>query len=140
MPLTYIHCPSGIFDNEAKNAMVAELTTIALKIEGLPDNDFVRSTAWTYIHEYDQTNCFKGGKPLNANGITVEINVFKGGLDFQRKGILISGFTEIIQRFTPTSTPVYILIRENETEDCGVLGNRITLDELFNPAEGAKPI
>ncbi|MBL3656128.1 tautomerase family protein [Fulvivirga sediminis] len=119
--------------------MVEELTTIALKIEGLPDTDFVRSTAWTYIHEYEAENVFKGGRPQNANGITVEISVFKGGLDFDRKGKLIESFTHVIQKNTQNRMPIYILIKEFETEDWGVLGKRITLDELFNPTH-TKPI
>ena len=42
--------------------MVDKLTAIALKIEGLPDNEFIRSTAWTYINEYGHENVFKEGK------------------------------------------------------------------------------
>lgn len=140
MPLIYIHCPKGTFTSSSKNAMVEELTTIALTIEGLPRTDFIRSTAWTYVQEYEEDNIFKGGKPQNANGITVDINVFKGGLDFESKGIVIEAFTKIVQGYAPNTAPIYVLIRENETENWGVLGNRITLNDLFNPPENAQPI
>jgi len=140
MPLIYIHSPKDTFDNSAKNAMVEELTTIALQIEGLPSNDFLRSTAWTYIQEYNAENCFKGGKPDNANGISVEVNIFKGGLDFDRKGVLIKEVTQIIQSKISTQVPIYVLIRENEAQDWGVFGNRITLNDLFHPPAGAKPV
>ena len=140
MPLIYIYCPKHTFDSSAKKAMVEELTTIALQIEGLPNNNFVRSTAWTYIQEYDTENLFKGGKTDNANGISVEVTVFKGGLDFGRKGMLIEHFTRIINSKIGTVVPVYVLIREIESQDWGVLGSRITLDDLFHPPADAKPV
>lgn len=140
MPLIHIYCPKSTFETPAKNAMLEELTTIALKIEGLPDNDFVRSTAWTYIHEIEVANCFKAGKPYNANGVLVEVNVFKGGLDFDRKGLLIDKFTQIIKGKISTKVPIYVLIRENETQDWGILGKRITMDNLFNPQPDALPL
>ena len=140
MPLIYIHCPKDTFKAPVKNVMVEELTAIALQIEGLPDTDFVRSTAWTYIREYETGNMFKGGSPQQADGIAVEVNVFKGGLDFERKGRLMEAFTDIIQRYAANGAPVYVLVRENSTEDWGVLGKRITLEGLFNPPEDALPI
>ena len=140
MPLIHLHCPRDTFGQQSKNAMVDQLTTIALKIEGLPDTAFVRSTAWTFINEHEPQNIFKGGKTENANGIYVEVNVFKGGLDIEQKGELIAKFTRIIQLYLAKPAPIYVLIRENETEDWGILGNRITLDKLFNPPADALPI
>jgi phenylpyruvate tautomerase PptA (4-oxalocrotonate tautomerase family) len=96
--------------------MVDKLTTIALKIERLPDTSFVRSEAWTFIH------------------------VFKGGLDSEQKVKMIEEFTVTIQDHLTEKAPIYVLIRENITEDWGILGNRITLDELFNPPADAMPI
>jgi phenylpyruvate tautomerase PptA (4-oxalocrotonate tautomerase family) len=120
--------------------MVEELTTIALKIEGLPDTDFVRSTAWTYIQEYGTENIFKGGSPQNANGIIVQIQIFEGGLDTVRKGEIIEALTTIIQRNTNRQVPIYIMIMELKADHWGFLGKRISLEDLLNPPTDARPI
>ena len=107
MPLTFIHCPKDYFSSSHKNAMVEELTTIALKNEGLSESDFVRSTAWTFIKEYDTENIFKGGLPQNANGISVQIHFFDGGLDTGRKEKLLRS---LHQSFNVTSTVRFLFI------------------------------
>lgn len=120
--------------------MVDKLISIALKIEGLPDNEFIRSTAWTYINEYDQESVSKGGKSKDANGITLEVNVFKGGLDVESRGKVIESLTVISKHYAGQAAPVYVLIREIDVDDWGVLGKRITLDALFNPHLDTQPI
>ena len=58
----------------------------------------------------------------------------------ESKGKVIESLTVIIQHYADQAAPVYVLIREIDVDDWGVLGKRITLDALFNPAVGAQPI
>ena len=93
MPLIYLNCPANTFTNEAKSELANEITTIALKIEGLPNTPFVRSTVWIYINEYPAANVFHGGLSVGAKVISMEVNAFKGGLDRSAKRNLIEHFT-----------------------------------------------
>jgi phenylpyruvate tautomerase PptA (4-oxalocrotonate tautomerase family) len=146
MPLIYINCPKSTFNQSAKNKLAEELTNIALHTEKLPSTTFVRSTCWIYFNEITPNNIYKGGICINSgdNIVSLEVNVFKGGLDVVQKGILIEVFTACIRKYLNISdtkmTTVYILIKDIEEEDWGVFGSRITLHDLQHTPEDAEPI
>jgi phenylpyruvate tautomerase PptA (4-oxalocrotonate tautomerase family) len=144
MPLIYLHCPAETFTAAAKNDMAAELTTLALQVEGLPDTPFVRSTCWIYLHEYAATNVYHGGKPSTTKVISLEVNVFERGLDSVAKLLLIERFTACIRNHAGMAlderAPVYILIRDVPETDWGVFGKTISLKDLHQPPIDAKPI
>lgn len=142
MPLIYLNCPVGTFSGAAKNELAEELTAIALKVEGLPDTPFVRSTAWIYINEYPAANVFHGGTSLGTKVISVEVNAFKDGLVSASKKLLIKKFTASIRKHAGLKhyepAPVYIILRDIQECDWGVFGETITLDDLQNPPADAR--
>jgi phenylpyruvate tautomerase PptA (4-oxalocrotonate tautomerase family) len=144
MPKIYIKFPQGTFSQEAKNKLAEELTTIALRIENLPNTPFVRSTVWIYMNQYPESDVFHGGKPGGTKVVSVEVNAFKGGLDTPAKKLLIEEFTQNIGYHAgfPTDRlyPVYIVIRDVEETDWGIFGKTITLYDARNPRADAKPI
>lgn len=146
MPLIYLNCPQDTFDQPDKNKLADELTTIALQIEQLPNTPFVRSTCWIFFNEIKANNIYKGGEAIISDDkiISMEVNVFKGGLDTIQKGRLIEEFTACIRRYLSIPddkvTTLYIIIKDIREEDWGVFGSRITLHDLKNPPEDATPI
>lgn len=146
MPLIYINCLRNTFDQSVKNKLAEELTDIALQTEKLPDTAFVRSTCWIYFNEITADNIYKGGANINPDDkiISLQVNVFKGGLDVAQKGILIEAFTACIRKYLNISdtkiVPVYILIKDIEETDWGVFGSRITLYDLQHPPKDAAPV
>lgn len=144
MPKIYLNCPVETFSAQAKNDLAEELTTTALKVEGLPDTPFVRSTVWIYINEYPGANVYHGGISVGTKVISLEVNVFEGGLNVASKQLLIEKFTTCIRKHVKLKpdepTPVYIVIRDVPESNWGVFGKTITLADLRNPPVDAKAI
>jgi phenylpyruvate tautomerase PptA (4-oxalocrotonate tautomerase family) len=134
MPLITINCIEGTFSSQEKQKLAASLTTTALRIESLPNSSSVRRTCWIFINEMPVHNVFRGGEETSAAIVSMDVNVFKGGLGTSEKGELISEFTQIIHDAmhlpADIETPLYILIRETDEDNWGVFGTRITLEDL----------
>ena len=144
MPKIYLNCPVETFTATAKDDLAAELTTLALEVENLPNTPFVRSTVWIYINEYPGANVYHGGMSVGTKVISLEVNAFEGGLDKQAKQMLIQKFTTSIRKHAGLKldelAPVYIVIRDVPESNWGVFGKTITLTDLRNPPADAKPI
>ena len=78
MPKIFINCPDGTFTATAKHDLAADLTTIALQTENLPDTAYARSTVWIYINEYPEANVFHGRQSAGTEVISLEVNALKG--------------------------------------------------------------
>ena len=146
MPLIYINAPLNTFDDEQRDSLADELTTIALDSEHLPSTPFVRSTTWIYFNELPASQVYNGGKKGGTKIISLEVNAFEGGLEDRDKKVLIERFTQAIKKYSvhvgnnDYPTPVYIILRDVKDTNWGVFGERITLDALRNPPADAKPV
>jgi phenylpyruvate tautomerase PptA (4-oxalocrotonate tautomerase family) len=98
MPLIYLNCPVNTFTQVAKDKLATELTATSLKVEGLANSAFVRSTVWIYINEYPAKTIYHGGLSSGTKVISLEVNVFEGGLNVEAKKMLIQLFTAIIRK------------------------------------------
>lgn len=125
MPKIFIYCPKGTFQDPVKTEMAADLTTIALKLENIPDTPEVRSSVWIFINEYPEGNVLHGDKSA-ANVISLQINVIRGRLNVSTKKMLIEQFTSAVLKYAdmpePGSKPVYIVIHEVDEQDWGIYG------------------
>jgi phenylpyruvate tautomerase PptA (4-oxalocrotonate tautomerase family) len=144
MPKIYLNCPVETFTATAKDDLAAELTTLALEVENLPNTPFVRSTVWIYINEYPAANVYHGGMSSGTRVISLEVNAFEGGLDKRSKQLLIERFTTSVRKHAGIKpgelVPVYIVIREVPELNWGVFGKTMTLADLRNPPADAKAI
>lgn len=144
MPKIYLNCPVETFTTMAKDDLAAELTTLALEVENLPNTPFVRSTVWIYINEYSAANVYHGGISEGTKVISLEVNAFEGGLDKQAKQLLIERFTTSVRKHAGLKphelAPVYIVIRDVPESNWGVFGKTMTLEDLRNPPADAKAI
>ena len=144
MPKIYMHYPSGAFSNAALQLLAEELTTAGLECEHLPNTPFVRSTVWIYMNEYQQDLVFVAGRPSQTPVISLEVNVFEGGLNDDAKGQVVKRFTALVAKHLGLADghrcPAYVLIRESKASNWGVFGNRITLESLRNPPADTVPV
>ena len=96
------------------------------------------------MKEYDRERVFIGGKPGETPVVSLEVNVFRGGLDNDAKGEVIRRFTAIVAKHLGLAAgqrcAAYVLIRETDISNWGVFGTRITLDALRNPPADAVPL
>jgi phenylpyruvate tautomerase PptA (4-oxalocrotonate tautomerase family) len=149
VPLIFMHYPKGTFSQAALISLADEITTIGLDCEKLPNTAFVRSTTWIYANELPPSSVFVGGRPrgiedADTKVISIEVNVFEGGLGDAAMQALIERMTDTVRVHASTApgqpTPVYILIREVAPTHWGVFGRRITLEALRNPPVDAEPL
>lgn len=142
MPKLIIHSPAGTFDDADRRRIAADLMSLGLDCEKLPDSPMVRSTVWTYFAEYAADAVFMGDEPAWLPIVTLQIYALAGGLDASGRRRLIEGATAILDR-RPDGTsvaPVYVVIHEVAEPNWGIFGNQADLTALRASAIDAPAI
>lgn len=141
MPLTYMNFPKGAFTEDSLAALAEKLTTIGMEAEKEPNTPSIRSANWLFANEYGPDKVFVGGQPDGSKVVTIEISVFRGGLDDLAKEEMIARATEAVRQHVGLTVgdraPVYVLIHEVLPSNWGVFGGRITVSDLRNPPEAS---
>lgn len=144
MPLIHITAPEHTFTPAARDSLAEALTVTALRTEELPLEPFDKSTTWIYFHEIPPARVYHGGTPGGTRVVTVEVNVFEGGLDDAKKLSLYHQFTEILRGHlglqAQDRVPVYIVVREVAPINWGVFGGTTNISELRQPHPELAPI
>ena len=140
MPLIYLNYPVNTLSLEARDKLAEELTIIGLDCENLPATPFIRSTVWLYFNEFPSSHVYHNGRPGGTPVISLEVNVFAGGLDESAKRMLFERFTRAIRQHTDLTigagAPVYIVVRDVPPANFGVSGGTTTLDALRHSDPG----
>ena len=134
VPLIFVKTPDHLIPQESRGALAADLVTIGLDVERLPDTPTVRATAWVYFHGYPEGLVFTGDATEPADVITVEVNAFQGGLSEAAKRELVSRFTDAVRNAVATVSgtvaSVYVIVRDIPAMNWGVNGNIISLEDI----------
>jgi phenylpyruvate tautomerase PptA (4-oxalocrotonate tautomerase family) len=112
MPLIELSLPTGALDPPTRDALVSDLTSLALAYQNAPDNELTRSVAWAYI---DERALYVGGRPASAPHVRVKLTVPQFALDEERKEHLVDALTaRVVQALGPAGQPcnVWVLIDE----------------------------
>jgi len=80
--LTYVR---GSVERQALERVADELVTALLRAERAPDTPFLRDNTLVYLHELDPTAQLVGGRGSGAPRFRVDMTVFDGALDKDRK-------------------------------------------------------
>lgn len=144
MPLTYVNYPEGAFTQEAIDKLGEQITQIGQDAEKLTKTPYVRSTQFIYFRPYPKGLVFHGGKSGGTQVISLEVNVFEGGLDAAAKKQFIQNTTEAIGAAVGIRDggrrPVYILFRDVPDINWGFFGEVITLDDLQTAPADEQPV
>jgi phenylpyruvate tautomerase PptA (4-oxalocrotonate tautomerase family) len=144
MPLMYVNYPEGTFTQEAINKLAFQLTNFGEDAEKIPKTPYLFSTTWVYFRPYSSELVFHGGKSGGTKVISLEVNVFEGGLDYAAKKEFYKNVTEAIAEATGLSKdqrrPVYILVRDVPDINWGFYGNIIAINDLLVASKDEKPI
>src|SRR5450756_1458182 len=100
MPIMYVNYPEGTFTQEAIDKLAYELTAFGEGAEKLPKTPYLFSTTWVYFRPYPKELVFHGGKSGGRNVISLEVNVFEGGLDYAAKKKFYKEVTDAIAEAT----------------------------------------
>ncbi|KKC06435.1 tautomerase family protein [Mycobacterium nebraskense] len=85
MPMLDLTFVRGSVDDEALSRLTDELVTALLRAERAPDTPFLRDNTWVYLHAVDPADLSVGGQGPGAPRFRVDVTVFAGALDKDRK-------------------------------------------------------
>jgi phenylpyruvate tautomerase PptA (4-oxalocrotonate tautomerase family) len=80
--LTYVR---GSLDDAALGRLTDELVTALLRAERAPDTPFLRDNTLVYLHDLDPAALSVGGRGPGEPRFRVEMTVFEGALNQERK-------------------------------------------------------
>jgi phenylpyruvate tautomerase PptA (4-oxalocrotonate tautomerase family) len=80
--LTYVR---GSIDGQALSGLTDELVTALLRAERAPDTPFLRDNTLVYLHAREPTELSVGGRGPGEPRFRVDLTVFAGALDKERK-------------------------------------------------------
>lgn len=85
MPMIDLTFVRGSVDDEALSRLTDELVAALLRAERAPDTPFLRDNTWVYLHPVDPEDLSVGGRGPGAPRFRVDVTVFAGALDKDRK-------------------------------------------------------
>jgi phenylpyruvate tautomerase PptA (4-oxalocrotonate tautomerase family) len=80
--LTYVR---GSVDDRALSRLTDELVTVLLRAERAPDTPFLRDNTLVYLHALEPAELSVGGRGPGEPRFRVDLTVFEGALDKDRK-------------------------------------------------------
>jgi len=115
MPLIELSLPTGALEPDARDALVAELTTLVLAYQQMPDTELTRSIAWTYV---DERALYVGGQPATTPHVRVKLTVPQFSLDEELKEHLVDALTaRVVQALGPAGDKRHVWVLIDEVTD-----------------------
>ncbi len=90
MPMIDLTFVRGSVDDAALSRLAEELVTALLRAERAPDSPFLRDNTWVYLHWVEAGELLVGGRDAGTPRFRVDLTVFQGALDRQRKEQLVA--------------------------------------------------
>ena len=95
MPMIDAYIPQGALEPEAEKVLVARLTDILLRAEGLdPANPAARNVSLVFLHR--PVEVFVAGAPAESPRYRIHCSVPEGQLDDERREILVGAVTDAV--------------------------------------------
>jgi phenylpyruvate tautomerase PptA (4-oxalocrotonate tautomerase family) len=150
MPMIDLTLPEGALTDDAKKTLVEELTTTLIRMEGAPDNEYVRAITWVFVDERPHGAIAVGGAPAERPVYRVQLTVPEGApgihgpLVAKNRQALVEQVTERVLAAEGTEpTPaeagrVWVQIREIPDGFWGGFGKIARMEDIATYA-GAPP-
>jgi phenylpyruvate tautomerase PptA (4-oxalocrotonate tautomerase family) len=85
MPMIDLTFVRGSFEDQALSRLTDELVTVLLRAERAPDTPFLRDNTLVYLHALEPAELSVGGRGHGEARFRVDLTVFEGALDKDRK-------------------------------------------------------
>jgi phenylpyruvate tautomerase PptA (4-oxalocrotonate tautomerase family) len=85
MPMIDLTFVRGSLDDRALSRLADELVTVLLRAERARDTALLRDNTWVYLHPLEAVELSVGGRGPGAPRFRVDLTVFEGALDQDRK-------------------------------------------------------
>ncbi|MBM7365630.1 hypothetical protein [Gordonia hydrophobica] len=140
MPMLDLFIPDGALTPDAEAALIDDLTTFMLKIEGAdPTNPFAREIGWAYVH---RSALYVGGSPSAKPRYRILASVPQGNINgADRKAEIVSYITSAVLRAeggdgTEGAERVWVFPLEIPEGHWGGAGQVFGLEQLFTLTTG----
>lgn len=134
MPMMDLTLPAGTLEQDAKTALVDELTTILLRAERAPETDAFREITWVFVHELDAYDVYAAGRPVDKPIVRLMVTTPEGALSDRRRAELVEGATRAIREAVGLAEEdalrVWVTCREIAEGSWGAGGNVIQFKQL----------
>jgi phenylpyruvate tautomerase PptA (4-oxalocrotonate tautomerase family) len=138
MPLMELTLSAGVLDQEAKTALVDELTTVLLRAERAPDTDFFRSITWTFVNELDESGVYTAGRPDGRPIAHLAVTTPEGALSDRRRAELVENATRALRGALgipdEDAIRVWVTCREIAEGSWGAAGQVVRFQQLREAA------
>jgi phenylpyruvate tautomerase PptA (4-oxalocrotonate tautomerase family) len=85
MPMIDLTFVRGSLEDQALSRLTDELVSVLLRAERAKDTPFLRDNTWVYLHPVEAPELSVGGRGQGTPRFRVELTVFEGALDKDRK-------------------------------------------------------
>jgi phenylpyruvate tautomerase PptA (4-oxalocrotonate tautomerase family) len=96
MPLIDVIYPEGALDRSAREQLLADLWSTALRWEAIEATDASRSIAWVYLDERPAHHISVGGSPLTQPVYRIEVHVMAGFMDQGGTDGMVRELTDLV--------------------------------------------
>ncbi len=142
MPMMDLTLPAGALDQDAKTAVVDELTTVLLRAERAPDTDYFRSITWTFVHELPETDVYTAGRPVDRPLARLMVTTPEGALSDRRRAELVAGAHRVLADALGIGEEdglrIWITCREIAEGSWGAGGQVVRFEQLREAAAAAR--
>jgi phenylpyruvate tautomerase PptA (4-oxalocrotonate tautomerase family) len=115
MPLIELSLPPGALAPDTRDALVADLTSLVLVYQQMPDNEITRSIAWAYV---DERALYVGGRPASTPHVRVKLTVPQFALDEELKEHLVDAVTaRVVDALGPAGDKRHVWVLIDEVTD-----------------------
>jgi phenylpyruvate tautomerase PptA (4-oxalocrotonate tautomerase family) len=130
--------PAGALDQDAKTALVDDLTTALLHAERAPDTEFFRSITWAFVHELETGDIYSSGKPIDRPLARLMVTTPEGALSDRRRGEMTSEATRLLRAALDIGDDdalrVWVTFREIADGSWGAAGEIVRFAQLREAA------
>ncbi|MGI8461412.1 MAG: tautomerase family protein [Solirubrobacterales bacterium] len=131
--------PEGALSAEAREKLVAGLTTALLRAERAPDTEFFRNVTWVYVHELPAHAVNAAGAPVAEPTFRVMVTTPEGALSDRRREEMVASGTEVVLEAAGLSAEdsmrVWVIMREIDEGSWGAAGQVVQFKQLVEAAK-----
>ncbi|WP_130537573.1 tautomerase family protein [Thiomicrorhabdus indica] len=138
MPLITVHLPENTFTGRQKQEFAQNATDILLTLEGMVENPKAQNLSWVQFLEFTTSDFFLAGHPVEKPHYRIEVKVFQGTMNADKKQKLTEQLTHLILQLEQTdnnllnAARIWIMIEEVPNGNWGGAGKIYRIEDLMH--------
>jgi len=137
MPLIIVHLPVDSFNRQQKQQFAEQATNTLLALEGMAEHPKAQNLSWVQYNEFNQENFYMAGHSVAKPHYRIEVKVFQGTMNGDKKEKLTKRLTELLLAIEATdhnllnAARVWVMIEEVPDGNWGGAGKIYRIKDLM---------